>query len=429
MVMATLSREARFVLRDRAILAWFAFTLTLAIYSVWGGIREVESQKSGIETLLAADSEDRDFVSGGYSDWGGAAYGTFHLTYQPPTNFTFAAFGHRDSSPWRHRIRMLALEGQIYEADTTNPELALTGRFDFAFMAAVVLPLILIVALHDSRAAERAAGRYELLTTISGDSRSLWVARTGLRAGVICLCMILPLLVGGFVSSTPWDTIAAGAAIILAHGAFWALICYWLAGWKQSSSYILAALLGVWTLLAVIGPIAGRMIVERTIPIPSGAEIAMTQREAVNDAWDLPKATTMAAFLETHPEWTAHSAVERPFEWKWYYAFQHVGDWKTKPLSDAFAEGRTRRDRLASSLSLFAPPALTERAFQRLAGTDLQSVFVYERSVRAFHEELRRYYYPKLFLDEPFERSLLRDLPSYTPRGRTSQLPITRGGD
>ena len=34
----------------------------------------------------------------------------------------------------KHRIRALALEGQIYERDTGNPVLALTGRFDFAFL-------------------------------------------------------------------------------------------------------------------------------------------------------------------------------------------------------------------------------------------------------------------------------------------------------
>jgi ABC-2 type transport system permease protein len=32
----------------------------------------------------------------------------------------------------------------------------------------------------------------------------------------------------------------------------------------------------------------------------------MTQREAVNDAWDLPKAATMDAFVERHPQWAAY---------------------------------------------------------------------------------------------------------------------------
>jgi len=31
---------------------------------------------------------------------------------------------------------MLALEGQIYESDSGNPELSLIGKLDFAFVAA-----------------------------------------------------------------------------------------------------------------------------------------------------------------------------------------------------------------------------------------------------------------------------------------------------
>ena len=58
----------------------------------------------------------------------------------------------------------------------------------------------------------------------------------------------------------------------------------------------------------------------------------MLQRESVNDAWDLPKEETMQVFLERHPEWADHAKIERPFEWKWYYAFQQVGDLKTEKI-------------------------------------------------------------------------------------------------
>jgi ABC-2 type transport system permease protein len=37
----------------------------------------------------------------------------------------------------------------------------------------------------------------------------------------------------------------------------------------------------------------------------------------------------------------------------------------------------------------------------------------YEERVRQFHGELRAYYYPKLFPDEPFDRSALAELPNF----------------
>ena len=63
---------------------------------------------------------------------------------------------------------MLALEGQIYERDVGNPSVALIGRFDFAFLAAFILPLVLIMLLYDLRTSEKTAGRHDLLEATVG---------------------------------------------------------------------------------------------------------------------------------------------------------------------------------------------------------------------------------------------------------------------
>ena len=213
--------------------------------------------------------------------------------------------------------------------------------------------------------------------------------------------------------ATPLQTLLAASAMVLAYTIFWLVLSFAFAAWNQSSVVILAALTGVWMLLAVIIPAGGRAAIDQLVPVPSGADIIMTQREAVNDAWDLPKQATMNAFLETHPEWSAYAVIERPFEWKWYYAFQQVGDQKAAALSEAYRNGRTERDRYAAKLALIAPPALLERSLQRLAGTDVRAAIEYEAEVRAFHAELRAFFYPKLFRDEPFEAAALDALPAF----------------
>ena len=104
----------------------------LSSVSIYFGIQEVERQHATIERLLHADAEERDTNLNKVKSWGSAAYYSFHLSYDAPSNFAFAAMGQRDSQAWKHRIRMLALEGQIYERDVGNPVIALIGRFDFA---------------------------------------------------------------------------------------------------------------------------------------------------------------------------------------------------------------------------------------------------------------------------------------------------------
>ena len=406
-------REAAFLARDRSVLAWWLVVLCLSVLAVSAGLSEVRQQNATITRLLEADEADRTAVLKTQNDWGGTAYSSFHLTYDAPSNFAFAALGRRDDTPWKHRVRMLALEGQIHERDAGHPVLALIGRFDFAFLAAFVLPLVLIVLLHDLRARERVAGRHDLLVATAGRADRLWQMRAALRAGGVFICAAIPLLVAGAMANAAAPTLLAATGLLLVYLLAWTILCTRLAASQRSGEVILATLMTIWIFVGVIIPAAGRMVIDRAVPVPSGADIILTQRESVNDAWDLPKSVTMAAFAARHPQWAAHTAVERPFEWKWYFAFQQAGDQQAQGLSDAYTAGREKRDRLAGWLAVIAPPVLLERSLQTLAGTDMRSSLAYESKVRRFHAALRDFHYPKLFLEEPFEPAALDSMPRF----------------
>lgn len=417
-IMQPLWREWRFMLRERAMRLWLLVALAASVVAVLAGSVEVAAQRAAIERLLEADRADRSAQLVRQTDWGGAAYYASHLTYDPPSALAFAALGERDTMPWKHRIRMLALEGQIHEADVANPELALVGRFDLAFVAAFLLPLLVIVALHDLRARERQAGRHELLMSLS-DGR-LWALRGGLRGMALGVCVLLPGLVAGVIGGAPWAALAALAAVVLLQAAFWTVVSVVAADAARSAAVVLTALVALWWSTAVLLPAAAAAAIERSVPLPAGGDIVLLQRETVNDAWDLPKETTMSAFVAVHPQWAAHTAVARPFEWKWYYAFQEVGDLRAAPLSDARRRGIAERDRLAGRWAWASPSALVERALQRMAGTDVAASQRYLDRVRAFHAALREFHYPKLFLDEPFDMVRAAELPVWSP------TPVTR---
>ena len=410
----TLKRESQFMRRDRALVAWALVVLCLSSLATFSGLLEVRYQQDTIKRLLHADQIDRSEELSKQTDWGSAAYYGFHLTYDEPSNFAFAAMGQRDMSPWKHRLRLLALEGQIYEHDAGNPELALIGRFDFAFFAAFVLPLILIFILHDLKAGERVAGRFNLLVATTGSDKSLWWSRAFLKSTSILMAALAPLFITGFSSGAAFSTLLAAAALVTVYIVIWTLLCMGFASWKRSASVILATLVGVWILLGTILPAGGRMLIDRLVPIPSGAEILMTQREAVNDAWDLPVEDTMTPFFERYPQWGSYTHTGEGFDWAWYYAFQQMGDQQAKHLSSAYRAGRLERDRMAGLLAFAAPPALLERLLQKLAATDVSSALTYEDQVRSFHSELRAFYYPGFFGDEPFDPNRLADLPQFS---------------
>jgi ABC-2 type transport system permease protein len=412
-LIAALRRELWFMLRDRAFRGWLAVALLLSGAAVAAGLHEVSIQRATLAQLLELDRTDREAQLARQTDWGSAAYYAFHLTFDPPSSFAFAALGERDTMPWKHRIRMLALEGQIHESDVGNPEIALVGRLDAAFIAAFLLPLLVLVALHDLQARERQAGRLDLLRSLAG--RDLWLMRAGLRGIALGSAVIVPIWVGGVISETPTTTLSVVSAVVLLHALFWSGLCLAAAALGRSAAVTLAALVAAWWLLAVLVPYGSRTLVERVVPVPDGARIALVQREAVHGAWDLPKETTMGAFTGVYPEWRAHAEVTRPFEWKWYYAFQEVGDLRAADLSQRYREGVAARDRLIGRWTWLSPPALVQRALQRLAATDVPAHLRYLDSVRAFHVALRKFHYPKLFLEQPFDPERVAALPSYSP--------------
>ncbi|MEM8995019.1 MAG: DUF3526 domain-containing protein [Acidobacteriota bacterium] len=412
--MSGFGRELWFLWRDRAAKVWLLIGFTAASLAVVFGLQEIAAQRDTIERLKAADEVERAVTTEAHRDsWGSAAYYTFHLTYDAPGDFAFAALGQRDASPWKHRIRMLALEGQIHETDAANPDFALIGRFDFAFVAAMLAPLILIMLLHDLRSGERASGRYDLLSATSADARVLWFSRAAWRVGALAAALLVPLWVAGFVSGSGAPALLGASAALLAHLLFWWAVIAVVHTRTWTSTVNVTALVGLWLAFAVVAPAAITAGVDAAITVPDGGDIMLTQREAVNDAWDLPKEATMAPFVERHPDLEPYAEIEGTFEWKWYYAFQQVGDQVAEPLSVAYREGRVRRDGLAGQLAWLSPPAKLERALQRLADTDAAAALHYEDEVRAFHAGLRAFHYPPMFKGEPVTDAMLAQRPTF----------------
>jgi len=388
--------EVFFLMKDRAALLWMTIAFISAMMAVSLGLNEVHQQRTALAELQKLDRVERELALDAQSDWGSAAYYTFHLTYDPPSDFAFAAFGERDVSPWKHRIRMLALEGQIYETDADNPDFALIGRFDYSFVAALLTPLLIILLLYDLRSGERAAGRLNLIETSAGQAARVWLMRSGLRLGGLYIALLVPLWIGGLIEGTAITTLFGASLALLIYTLFWGALVYLVANAKRTGSTNLTYLTGIWLFLCAILPALLVMGVNNSVALPDGGDIVLTQREAVNDAWDIPKKATYTPFLERNPEWVDYTEWDgaKGFEWKWYYAFQQVGDQKAEGLSQDYRESRQKRDELTSRLSFISPASLMQRRFEKLAKTDAKASFAYETRVRNFHKALREWHYP-----------------------------------
>ena len=414
---SNITREANFLTKQRYILALFSIVFLLSVFAIWSGISETRFQLSTIERLQEKDTIDRESVLAKQKDYGSAAYYSFHLTYSAPSAIAFAAMGQRDIYPWKHRIRMLAIEGQIYETDADNPELSFLGRFDFAFLISVLLPLFVILLLHDLRSAEREAGRYDLLITTARKRQRLWLSRAIVLCSALAIVLLIPFIVGALITQAPLASVGLVMLVVIAHLLFWMLLTFGFTtskiSAKQSSAKIASMLLAIWLVVTVLIPVSSDFVIDKMVESPNGGEIVLTQREAVNDAWDLPFNATWNEFLSTHPQWEDKTETGDSFEWKWYYAFQQVGDQKAEELSKAYRTATLAKNTLAERFALMSPPMLTQRLMSSIAETDTNAAIRYELKIREYHKALRQFYYPLMFNETEFTLETLSGLPKF----------------
>lgn len=323
--MKTLMFQLRFELRQiahsRLALAALLLLTLLSALSVWTGLQAVAQQQATLERIAASHARDHDAIAakqlkGGSGEAGSVGYYLPHLTVNPPSALAFAAIGQRDLQPSALRVRLLGLHAQLYESEAINPELAMPGRFDFAFVLVYLTPLFVIALMHDLVSSEREAGRLRLLASLPAGAARTWRRRVGLRYGLVWLAALLPLAAGAALAGAGIAGFAGIALVATLYLAFWFGLAAWVAARARTSSSSAAILLACLVGLTMILPTLADAGIARLSPVSKGVELALAQRQAVHEGWDLPKPVTFEKFFRSHPEWKETSPVTGRFHWK-----------------------------------------------------------------------------------------------------------------
>ncbi len=424
--MTTLKMELTMILRSGLAAGSLALLLVLATLAVWSGMREVDAQQRALARIEASHRADvagvaRHYAKGGEAGY--AAYSTPHLTTNPPAPLAFAAIGQRDIQPSALRVRLLGLQAQLYESEPVNPELALSGRLDFAFVLAYLTPLFVIALMHDLVAGEREAGRLRLLSSLPSAISQLWRRRIGLRFALVFAACALPLAAGALLSGVSALTLLLVLATTGLYIAFWFGLSAWVAGRARTAASGAAVLLACLVVLTMILPTAVNSTISGTIPVARGVELAMAQRQQVHQGWDLPKAETFAKFFQSHPEWKDTPPVTRRFHWKWYYAMHQAGDDAVAPQLADYRHSILQRERWTERAGWLLAVVDVQVLLHRLANTDLQAQLAFHDQVTAYHTRLRRFYYPYIFNERRFGPAEFAQLPAFVPGSTEDTTP------
>lgn len=415
--------EFKLIFRQKLVLSALILSMLLATISLWNGWSKIETIRHEVAAAKQAESqrfaaEIHHYGNGGLA--GETAYYVFHTVYNTPAQWSFISLGNRNFSPHIQRVRVLSLQAQLYDGESHNPEYAVAGNFDFAFVVIFILPLFCIALAHDLCSIERNQNRLTLLQSLAAKPRLFWAKRLFARWIIASASIVLPLLTCvAFLQLSgvhlPWLDCLKICFVLALYALFWILLSGLLSFYLLKPSTNAIVCLNIWLFITLLIPSMANILINNATPVIAGAEIALKNRQKTHDAWDLPKQTTFDTFFKEYPQWKDTPAVTERFHYKWYYAFQHVADVSVREAVKQREQALIKRDAYGRALGVVLPSVAMQYWLDDLSHNNLENLLNYRQQVTQFHRQLREYFYPYFFNETPFNAADFKAMPTFQP--------------
>jgi ABC-2 type transport system permease protein len=313
------------------------------------------------------------------------------------------------------RIRLLGLQGQLYDGESHHPEYVMLGAFDYAFWLVFFMPLICIAFMHDLKASEIQAQRAIFLGTMIKSTVRFWARRILLRWVLVLATFILPVIFFANIAGLATSSLLQVTFVTLLYSLFWTAISAIVSLRHQAKNANFNAMLlaSIWLCICIILPNIAQLWLHHRYPVQEGSEIALQHRQLVHNAWDLPKTDTLNPFYKHYPQWANTPPVTGRFHWKWYYAFQHMADVNLANQVKQRENSLRLRDQASQSISYLLPSLWVQRQLENIAQSNVVHLLDHRQKITAYHTQLRHRLYPFLFQDQGMTAKDFANLPSF----------------
>lgn len=392
--------EGKQFLRNRITWLGFGIILILGIYAIYHGNNIINHQWETISHLEDVQHEQlqKNIEHHATNEIGTLCYYQFYYTSNAPTNWAAFSIGQRDVNPYTLKVRMLAVEGQLYDTELSNPITLVTGNLDISFVFIFLLPLLIITLTFNLLSGEEESGIWRLVASQPVSSFKILLLKFSVRyLGIFVLVMTLMSL-AIVALSLPIDlSLFAILGWLLFYMSFWFLVVFGMANLAKSSNFNAVSLLSIWLFMVVLIPAFANVVISNNIPLPEALSTAVTQREAYHEKWDMPKSAVMVPFYETYPQYSHYIIPEDRFTYSWYYAMMFATDREAEQSSEILFDKLQQRYDAGRTLGYFLPSLLLQNKFNEVAKTDLNDHIDYLKAVKKFHRNISEFYYPYVF--------------------------------
>lgn len=398
-----LTREWLLLRRQRVVWLGAPLVLLAGLLAIGNGHRVIERQREVLAEAEARQAAEHQAILRPQASAvaGDQLYYLAFHTVRTPSPWAPLALGQRDVHAFNLKVRIHALQGQLYDADLDNPLLTSFGTFDLAFVLVVIAPLFLIALAWNLRSGDEEQGTLPLLRLQASSVVRLYTVRLALRTGVVwATVMIL------FAIALPWlglptdQTLGRMLGVVTLYLIGWSALAGLVATLRRPSEVNLLLLLGAWIIGTALGPAFVNVAAGRRYPLPEALELTVAQRQGYHGAWDEPLADVMEAFYRRYPEWRTAVVPTDRYSNGWYYAMQQRGDDQARAVAQRYRAVMEAREVWSQSRLWWFPPAAVHAQLNALARTDQAAYLRYLDSVAAYHEALKRHFFPVIFSEQ-----------------------------
>ncbi|KZN68211.1 hypothetical protein N473_07240 [Pseudoalteromonas luteoviolacea CPMOR-1] len=333
--------------------------------------------------------------------------------------------GESHSSMVATKVRATALQSQIFNREIVNPAQQRTGGLDLGFVLVYLLPLVIGILTVTLISDEQHAGRWRMLNALPKSAFSQVAKQLLLRFSVIWLLVVLLLVSAAMLLSLPFDgvfwTVLLASTLYM---IFWFAIAALIMSFGKSSVFNSLAYLSSWVVLAMLIPSTVHLYLSNQYQTDAPLEISLTQRVTLNDGWDKDKQQTLDTFLQHEPNWQDTAPLGEAFDWKWYYAQQHLSDVEVAQLWQAYRDNNQARQQTLQTLSALSPALFFQLKLNQLANTSSADQADYRLQVVEYHQQIRHFFYDFMFFDKPVTKTDVENFPLFEAKPLNKEMNI-----
>jgi ABC-2 type transport system permease protein len=416
--------EAKNFLLGRTIIIGAISLLLFGFYGFFHGSQVISRQQQSIASVPEVQKHHLSQIVGHGTGKpvGTTAYYPFFYTTNPASPWAKFSIGQRDVNPHMLKVKMLAIEGQLYDSELTNPLTLLVGNLDASFVLIFLFPLLIIAFTYNVVSEDQENGVWKIVRTTTGNIGAAIAGKLLVRLAIV---LLTTMIVFGAALVALQLPIAVPTfqllLVVLLYVLFWFMVSVLVISFGKSSSFNATTLVCTWIFLAILFPGLANIAINNLIPVPEAAETAIRQREGYHAKWDQPKKPTMEKFYAVYPQYRKYPVPDDKYSPGWYYAMQFSGDLESAHSSEMLFDKLSQRQTLSESIAGFNPVIAAQQLMNKIANTDLTSHIRYLQSVKAHHRQIREYFYPFIFEGTPTESIDWAGYPAYKPNGYVTE--------